>query len=64
MDGLIQTTTGVKLRLYRPIFWDSSGVRVDILEMVIAAIIFDVSRDTLFCNLTMVVYRDMDFPLS
>jgi len=64
MDGLFQTTTGVKLCLYRPIFWDSWGVGVEILKMVIAARIFDVSSDTLFCNHTMVVYIDMDIPLS
>ena len=25
MDGLIQTITGMKVRLYRPRFWDSGG---------------------------------------
>ena len=59
MDGLIQTTTGVKLRLYRPrllgfgVGW--GGGRS--MEIVIAARIFDVSGDTLFYNLIIVIYR-------
>jgi len=56
MDGLIQTTTGVKSGLDRPRFWDFGGEGRSI-EIAIAARIFEVSGRTLFCSLAIVIYR-------
>jgi len=54
MDELIQTTTGLKPDFDRSIFWDFEGGSRG-MELFKAAIIFDLSRLSLQCSLTMVI---------
>ena len=54
MDELIHTTTGLQLGLDRSICWDLGGGSRS-MEMDKAAIIFDTSKLSLLCSLTMVI---------
>ena len=55
IDELIQIITGSELGMGRSRLWGFEG-RCRRIDMVIAAVIFDVSRLSLFSSLTMVMH--------